>query len=107
MLSPTEAEPERKLAPPRAKFDVAVANMVIHHVDDMAGFMQGLVGLLSPGGWVVFTEFGKKEGLTEAKVSYTRRLGYTLTRGWGPSSRWRTDLVMRRVIITGRSRSSR
>ena len=62
MYSPTEAEQERKLPPPRQKFDLAVANMVVHHVDDIDSFGKGLVGLVESGGWVLITEFGKVEG---------------------------------------------
>jgi SAM-dependent methyltransferase len=62
LLSPLPAEQERRLTPPRAHFDVAIANLVLHHVDDWAGMMRGLQDLLSPGGWFVGTEFGKEEG---------------------------------------------
>lgn len=61
MFSPTEAEPERKLDPPRARFDIAVVNLVLHHVDDIPGFLLGLKGLLVDGGRVVITEFGKSD----------------------------------------------
>lgn len=54
--SPTQFEPERKIAPPRARWDVGVVAMVMHHVDDVAGFMEGLVGVLEVGGWVVVIE---------------------------------------------------
>ena len=62
MFSPTPEYAERKLPPPRSRFDVAIANLVVHHVDDLDGFMRGVVGSLAEGGWVVFTEFGKVEG---------------------------------------------
>lgn len=42
---------------PRDQFDVAVVNLVLHHVDDVEGFMAGLKDLLVEGGTVVFTEF--------------------------------------------------
>ncbi|WWD20851.1 hypothetical protein CI109_105328 [Kwoniella shandongensis] len=61
MLSPTVDDPERKIVPPRNRFDVAVANLVLHHVDDVKSFMEGVVGLLKSGGWIVFTEFGRDE----------------------------------------------
>ncbi|ORX40839.1 S-adenosyl-L-methionine-dependent methyltransferase [Kockovaella imperatae] len=61
MFSPTKSEQERKLAPPRARFDIAVANLVLHHVDNLDGFMAGVVGLLNQGGWFVITEFAKNE----------------------------------------------
>ncbi|WVQ86245.1 hypothetical protein IAT38_008413 [Cryptococcus sp. DSM 104549] len=59
---PSKDHPDRKVAPPRARFDLAVANLVLHHVDQVDKFMQGAVGLLKSGGWLVVTEFGKKEG---------------------------------------------
>lgn len=62
LLSPLPAEPERRLNPPRSQFGVAVANLVLHHVDDWKGMMTGLQGLLGEGGWFVGTEFGKEEG---------------------------------------------
>lgn len=68
LVSPTRNEPERKLQPPRAKFDVAVANLVLHHVGDWSGLMAGVQGLLAggaadkQGGWFIGTEFGKVEG---------------------------------------------
>jgi SAM-dependent methyltransferase len=61
MRSPTTDEPQRMLAPPREAFDVAVVNLVLHHIDDTASFLQGLKGLIKPGGWVVVTEFGMEE----------------------------------------------
>ena len=61
MRSPTSSEPERTLAPPRDVFDVAVANLVLHHIDDTRSFLAGVVGLLKPGGWFVITEFGLRE----------------------------------------------
>jgi hypothetical protein len=72
--SPITSDQERRLVPPRSGFDLAIAN-----VDDLQGFMSGVWGILKPGGWVVFTEFGKEEGgkdvagehrsiLAEAKV---------------------------------------
>jgi hypothetical protein len=39
-----------------------VANLVAHHVDDLEGWMAGLVGMLRVGGWAVITEFGREEG---------------------------------------------
>lgn len=55
--SPTPEDPERKERPPREKFDVAVANLVVHHVDHLDHFFKGLFSVLSPGGKVVITEF--------------------------------------------------
>lgn len=39
------------------EWDLAVVNLVLHHVDDVKGFMAGLKDLLKEGGTVVFTEF--------------------------------------------------
>lgn len=61
LLSPLHNEPERRLTPPRNKFGVAVMNLVLHHVEDWSGLMQGIQGLLEDGGWFVGTEFGKTE----------------------------------------------
>ncbi|KAK8850676.1 hypothetical protein IAR55_004596 [Kwoniella newhampshirensis] len=60
--SPTKDEPNREIVPPKQRFDLALANLVVHHVDDRESFMQGVVGLVKSGGWVVFTEFGREEG---------------------------------------------
>ena len=57
VISPTKAEPERTVTLSRTRWDVAVANLVLHHVDDVEGFMSGLKGLLSDDGIVIFTEF--------------------------------------------------
>jgi 2-polyprenyl-3-methyl-5-hydroxy-6-metoxy-1,4-benzoquinol methylase len=55
--SPIEGDKERKVALPRSQWDVAASNLVLHHVDDIPGFMTGLVGLVVDGGWLVLTEF--------------------------------------------------
>jgi SAM-dependent methyltransferase len=60
--SPSEEDSGRKLTPPRADFDVATANLVLHHVDDIPSFLSGCMGLLKDGGWLVMTEFGREEG---------------------------------------------
>ncbi|OCF35930.1 hypothetical protein I317_00450 [Kwoniella heveanensis CBS 569] len=58
---PTPADPSRVLAPPRARFDLVVVNLVLHHVDEVEPFMRGAVGLLENGGWLVITEFAPNE----------------------------------------------
>ncbi|BEI90529.1 uncharacterized protein CcaverHIS019_0305990 [Cutaneotrichosporon cavernicola] len=63
--SPTEAEPERTAAPPVVMFDVAVVNLVLHHVDDINSFMEGVKGVLRPGGVIVVTEFTLAEDGTD------------------------------------------
>jgi SAM-dependent methyltransferase len=73
--SPTSDNQERKLIPPRGEFDLAVANLVVHHVDDLKGFMQGVRGMLKPGGRVVFTEFGKLEGGKDVAGEHRIKLG--------------------------------
>lgn len=55
--SPTPADPARTLAPPRERFDVAVAVLVVHHVDDLEAFFKGVLSVLEPGGKVVVVEF--------------------------------------------------
>lgn len=57
VLSPTKADPERQVGLPRRQWDVAIVNLVLHHVDDIDGFMKGLRDLVKEGGMVVFTEF--------------------------------------------------
>jgi hypothetical protein len=57
MKSPIEGDPDRVVSLPRSKWDVAAVILVLHHVDDIEGFMTGLTGLVEDGGWVVFTEF--------------------------------------------------
>ena len=83
MLAPTPEQPQRQLALPRSAFNVAVANLVVHHVDDLDGFMQGIFSLLEPGGWVVFTEFTKKE----SKPHQSGGTGSTEDQGKGKVSR--------------------
>ncbi|WVW80616.1 hypothetical protein I302_102602 [Kwoniella bestiolae CBS 10118] len=58
LRSPTEENKEREVVPPRGRFDLAVCNLVLHHVDDIPNFMVGAVGLVREGGWLVFTEMG-------------------------------------------------
>jgi 2-polyprenyl-3-methyl-5-hydroxy-6-metoxy-1,4-benzoquinol methylase len=57
MKSPIEGDTERVVALPRTRWDVAAVILVLHHVDDIQGFMTGLTGLIEPGGWIVLTEF--------------------------------------------------
>jgi hypothetical protein len=57
MKSPIQDDKEREVAVPRSQWDVAVSNLVLHHVDDIPGFMAGLTGLVVEGGWVIMTEF--------------------------------------------------
>lgn len=57
MKSPIKSEPERVSSLPLSQWDVAAVIMVLHHVDDVEGFMTGLSGLIVPGGWVVLSEF--------------------------------------------------
>ena len=70
MFSPTTDDQERKLQPPRATFDVAVANWVVHHVSDVDGFMIGAKGLIRPAGWLVLTDFGRGEGQRDVVEEY-------------------------------------
>ncbi|WWC98332.1 hypothetical protein V866_005223 [Kwoniella sp. B9012] len=62
LKSPTAEDPNRQLPSPRARFDLAVVNWVLHHVDGVQSFMAGAVGLLKEGGWLVITEMGRREG---------------------------------------------
>jgi len=57
MKSPIEGDADRVVPLPRSKWDVAAVILVLHHVDDIEGFMTGLNGLVEDGGWVVFSEF--------------------------------------------------
>lgn len=57
MPSPIEGDAERTLAPPRKRFDVAVATLVAHHVDELGPFFQGVRSVLKPGGLFVLIEF--------------------------------------------------
>lgn len=57
MPSPIESEPDRMLAPPRARFDVAVATLVAHHVGTLKPFFEGVLSVLKPGGLFVLIEF--------------------------------------------------
>ncbi|WRT70865.1 uncharacterized protein IL334_007864 [Kwoniella shivajii] len=61
LSSPTSEDKSRKISPPKAQFDLAVSNLVLHHVDDVDPFMLGAIGLLKKGGWFVLTEFGLVE----------------------------------------------
>ncbi|KAK1923160.1 S-adenosyl-L-methionine-dependent methyltransferase [Papiliotrema laurentii] len=78
MLSPSATSPEgehRKVSPPRAQFDVAIANLVVHHVDDLPSFFTGLLGLVKTGGWIVITEFGLEEGAEDPRLSVPLKEG--------------------------------
>lgn len=57
MPSPVESEPDRMLAPPRKRFDVAVATLVAHHVGTLKPFFEGVRSVLKPGGLFVLIEF--------------------------------------------------
>ena len=59
--SPTCDDPTRESVPPHASFDIAVTNMVLHHVDDIPSFMDGVKGVVKPRGWFVVTEMGSEE----------------------------------------------
>ncbi|WVQ95365.1 hypothetical protein IAU59_002462 [Kwoniella sp. CBS 9459] len=61
LKSPTPTDSDKVLAPPRAKFDLVVVNLVLHHVDEVEPFMRGAVGLLDKDGWLVITEFAPDE----------------------------------------------
>ncbi|GMK56327.1 hypothetical protein CspeluHIS016_0301670 [Cutaneotrichosporon spelunceum] len=63
--SPSEAEPDRTAPPPVQAFDIAAVNLVLHHVDDIAPFMEGIKGVLKPGGVLVVTEFTVAEDGTD------------------------------------------
>jgi hypothetical protein len=47
MKSPIKGDPDRVISLPRSQWDVAAVIMVLHHVDDVEGFMTGLSGLIS------------------------------------------------------------
>ena len=70
MFSPTPDNQERQQPPPRAQFDVAVANWVVHHISDVEGFMAGAKGLVRPGGCLILTEFGMVEGEQDVVAAY-------------------------------------
>lgn len=57
------------MKPPRKEFDVAVVNLVLHHIDDTSSFLKGSTGLLKPGGWVVITEFAVEDGEKDFRLS--------------------------------------
>lgn len=70
MPSPTAEEPERKLAPPRARFDVAVSTLVAHHVDDLESYFQGVRGILVEGGTFFILEFAHGPDGEDLSVKY-------------------------------------
>ncbi|WWC65041.1 uncharacterized protein I303_107655 [Kwoniella dejecticola CBS 10117] len=65
LISPTRNDPERTTASPilgrEGGFDLVVSNLVLHHVDDLVNFMDGVLRMVRPGGWVIFTEMGQLE----------------------------------------------
>ena len=76
MKSPIEGDPDRVVSLPRSKWDVAAVILVLHHVDDIEGFMTGLTGLVEDGGWVVFAEFtnlgqGHKVSIVHIPLDHT------------------------------------
>ena len=69
----------RTLVPPRREFDLVVVNLVLHHIDAPKPFMQGIKGLMAPGGWLVITEFGVEDGET-GEWAEKRRHGHVSER---------------------------
>lgn len=65
VFSPTRTDQHRKVAAPRDTFDVAVANLVVHHVDDLTRLFSGMLSVLKPGGIAVITEFTLAEDGTD------------------------------------------
>ncbi|ORY28058.1 S-adenosyl-L-methionine-dependent methyltransferase [Naematelia encephala] len=61
MRSPIPTDQARTQVPPRTEWDIAVTNLVMHHVDDIPSFLRGAIGLLKVDGWLVVTEFGPSE----------------------------------------------
>jgi SAM-dependent methyltransferase len=55
--APTKEEPERAVAPPHARFEVALCTLVAHHVSDLETFFTGVRDVLKPGGTFVVVEF--------------------------------------------------
>ncbi|WOO83009.1 uncharacterized protein LOC62_04G006489 [Vanrija pseudolonga] len=79
LLSPTPADHERKLVPPRAQFDVAICTLVVHHVDDFAPFFAGVLSLLKPGGLFVAIEFRKDDDGHDLSKQYHLEVAPELT----------------------------
>lgn len=64
--APTKDDEARKISPPRSTFDIVYGSLMLHHVEDLDGFFVGLKGIVKPGGWIVFSEFGSAEEDKEA-----------------------------------------
>lgn len=73
--SPTPEDGNRQKSAPRDKFDVAVANLVVHHVDDISRFLGGILSVLKPGGIVVITEFTLAENGRDVVAEYRAKVG--------------------------------
>jgi 2-polyprenyl-3-methyl-5-hydroxy-6-metoxy-1,4-benzoquinol methylase len=98
--SPTPSDPARTERPPREKFDVAVTNLVIHHVDNLDQFFKGVASLLVPGGKIVITEFSTlrdgSDPLAELREKAMREVSKRSGEEWSVSvlmleARWTGD----------------
>jgi 2-polyprenyl-3-methyl-5-hydroxy-6-metoxy-1,4-benzoquinol methylase len=48
--------------PPGAPFDLAVSLLVLHHVQDVEGFLETVLCQLTPGGYIAFADLAEEDG---------------------------------------------
>ena len=49
-------------APPGAPFDLAVSLLMLHHVQDVEGFLETVLCRLVPGGYIAFADVAAEDG---------------------------------------------
>ena len=48
--------------PPGAPFDLAVSLLMLHHVEDVEGFLETVLCQLAPGGYIAFADLAAEDG---------------------------------------------
>ena len=48
--------------PPGAPFDLAVSLLMLHHVQDVDGFLASVLSQLTPGGYIAFADLAAEDG---------------------------------------------
>jgi 2-polyprenyl-3-methyl-5-hydroxy-6-metoxy-1,4-benzoquinol methylase len=48
--------------PPGSPFDLAVSPLMLHHVEDVEGFLETVLCQLTPGGYIAFADLAAEDG---------------------------------------------
>ena len=48
--------------PPGAPFDLAVSLLMLHHMEDVTGFLESILSHLVPGGYIAFADVAAEDG---------------------------------------------